>query len=227
MAEDIRDIPTYTITEAALYLRLPVYTLQNWIGGYSYKTSTGVRQSKPLIKPAGKEPRQLSFYNLIEAHVLSALRRKHRIPMRNVRKALDYLKREHKSKHPLADYWFETDGIHIFIDAAKKLEIISQDGQLAMEMLRRYLSRIERDDLDLAVRLYPYTASSIEGLRLVVIDPRVSFGRPVITGTGIPTSIIAERFKAGEGVDLLAGDYGRTSQEIEEALRCEYRPQAA
>lgn len=37
---------------------------------------------------------------------------------------------------------------------------------------------------------------------------------------GIPTAIIAERYKAGESIDQLADDYGRERLDIEEAIRC-------
>jgi uncharacterized protein (DUF433 family) len=55
----------------------------------------------------------------------------------------------------------------------------------------------------------------------------VSFGRPVLAGTGIPTAVIAERYKAGESMDDLADDYGRRRLEIEEAIRCELSVEAA
>ena len=58
---------------------------------------------------------------------------------------------------------------------------------------------------------------------MVVIDPALAAGRPVIAGTGLATQVIAERWKAGELVSQLAYDYGRTDEEIEEALRCEIK----
>jgi len=229
MKEDIRETPTYTLTEAAHYLRIPLNTLRRWLLGYSFPAKSGPIPSKPLVNIAGNNPNLLSFYNLVEAHVLSALRKKHGISMPKVRQALDYLQLEHPSPHPLADYWFQTDGIHIFVEVSRKLEIVSQSGQLAMrELLEKYLRRIERDDRKIAVRLYPYTTDPpTADTRLVVIDPMVSYGRPVITGSGIPTSIVAERFEAGESIKALSNDYGRTAREIEEALRCEYRRLAA
>jgi uncharacterized protein (DUF433 family) len=229
VTDDLREIPTYTFTEAAHYLRVPVDTLRHWLVGYSYPTKPGRKSSKPLIEIAGKDPSLLSFHNLVEAHVLSALRRKHGVRMWKLRQALDYLQKEHPSSHPLTDYWFETDGIEVFVEVSRKLEIISQEGQLAVpELLRQHLSRIDRDDKKIAVRLYPYTSiPSAADTRLVVIDPRISYGRPVITGSGIPTSIIAERWQAGEALEKLMDDYGRTAQEIEEALRCELWRQAA
>jgi len=57
--------------------------------------------------------------------------------------------------------------------------------------------------------------------RYVLIDPYVAFGRPVLTGTGIPTAVIADRYKAGESIDELAEDYGQDRFHIEEAIRCE------
>jgi uncharacterized protein (DUF433 family) len=49
----------------------------------------------------------------------------------------------------------------------------------------------------------------------------IGFGKPVIAGTGISTAIIASRFNARESIAGLAEEYGRTPQEIEEAVRWE------
>jgi len=46
----------------------------------------------------------------------------------------------------------------------------------------------------------------------VVIDPHVSFGRPVLAGTGIPTAVLAEQFKTGDPVLVLAKDYGASEK---------------
>ncbi|MBI3303946.1 MAG: DUF433 domain-containing protein [Deltaproteobacteria bacterium] len=51
--------------------------------------------------------------------------------------------------------------------------------------------------------------------KVVVVDPYVSCGRPVLVGTGIATAVRAERFAAGESIEKLADDYGRQPQEIE------------
>ena len=61
---------------------------------------------------------------------------------------------------------------------------------------------------------------------MVVIDPRLSAGRPVIAGTGLATQLIAERYKAGESISDLAHDYERGNDEIEEAIRCELQAAA-
>ncbi len=106
---------------------------------------------------------------------------------------------------------------------------ISQDGRLAIRsLLEAHLRRIERGPSGIPVRLFPLTRKRAhDEPRAVVIDPRVSFGRPVLVGTGIATAVIAERYKAGESVEELAEDYGRQRLEIEEAIRCELWIEAA
>ena len=224
MSKDPREIPAYTPTDAARYLRIPVGTLKRWLLGYNFKSRDGSTIfSEPLLNIANRNPNLLSFMNLIESHVLCVFRRKHGVSMLKVRKALSYLQTQYPSPHPLTEDWFRTDGIDIFLEKSRELEIISQDGQLAMKrMLENLLSRIDWNDNNIPVRLYPYSRDlGKPDPRLVVIDPWVSFGRPVIKGSGIPTSMIAERFKAGESVDVLAKDYDRKQKEIEEAIRYE------
>ena len=104
---------------------------------------------------------------------------------------------------------------------------ISQDGQLQMKLvLDNHLKRIEWSK-GLPIKLFPFTRTDYQtSPRFVAIDPTVKFGKPCISGTGIPTSIIAERYTAGDSIRLLAEDYGRTGEEIEEAIRYESRAAA-
>ena len=226
---DPRELPAYGIAEAAHYLQMPASTLRSWCGGLRYPRHAGRRPFEPPIAPADRMRPALSFMNLVEAHVLDAIRRKHGLHLSKVRRALGYLDAILPSTHPLADYKFETDGLSLFIEKYGQLINLSQAGQLAIrELLQAHLKRIERDPTGLPVRLYPFTRKhDLEEPRVVVIDPRVSFGRPVLVGTGIVTAVIAERYKAGESVDDLAEDYGRDRSDVEEAIRCELRLQAA
>ena len=220
---DIREMPAYGIMEAAHYLRIPPATIRDWVSGRYYPTQLGKKFSKPIIHLPDPHLKSLSFMNLVEVHVLDAIRRKYNIPLDKVRIALNYLSRQFPSRHPLADREFETDGLNLFIQRFGQLITISQDGQLAMlDLLKAHLHRIERDTLGVPVKLYPFTRKrEPQEPKAVVIDPQVSFGRPVLAGTGIPTAVIAERYKAGESMDALAEDYGRARLEIEEAIRCE------
>jgi hypothetical protein len=72
----------------------------------------------------------LSYINLIEAYVLATIRRKYTVSMTKVRKAIDYVGREFKTDHPLADKEFETDGPHIFVREYGNLINIIRDKLL-------------------------------------------------------------------------------------------------
>ena len=83
-----------------------------------------------------------------------------------------------------------------------------------------YLKRIKRDREGVRIRLFPFTRDRYaESPELISIDPKIRFGKPCISGTRIPTAIILERHQAGDSIDLLAKDYGRNGEEIEEAIR--------
>lgn len=218
-----RDVPAYTVAEAAYYLNLPTTTLRSWVAGRTYPTEHGLKRFPPVIQPADTAHFRLSFVNLVEAHVLSAIRRGHAIQLPKIRRALGYLEKQFHSKHPLADHHFETDGLNLFVQHYGKLVNVTAEGQLAMrEVLNSFLKRIERDSKGAPVRLYLFTRQgSPDEPHAVMVDPTISFGRPVLEGTGIPTEILAQRYKAGDSLEELAEDYGRRKEEIEEAIRYE------
>jgi uncharacterized protein (DUF433 family) len=228
-SKDPRELPVYSLAEAARYLRMPVPTLRSWIAGRNYPVKAGSHFFKPTILLPRGERSLLSFVNLVEAHVLDAIRRQHNVSFSKVRQAIQFLRKEFDSQHPLADHRIETDGKDLFVEKLGKLITITRDGQLAMrEILDAHLRRVEWSRDGQAARLYPFTRKrDANEPRVIVIDPRRSFGRPVLVGTGIPTAIVAERYKAGETVDQLADDYGRARLEIEEAIRCELFLEAA
>jgi uncharacterized protein (DUF433 family) len=226
---DPRDISTYAISEAARYLRIPAGTIRSWVAGRNYTTSQGNQFFQPLIAIPNRKPRLLSFTNLIEIHVLRAIRKDHQIQLNNVRLALDYLESQLQVTHPLARSQFRTNGIDLFIEHYGTLINASRAEHTHLkDALNAHLERIEPDDSGLAIKLYPFTRSQeANNPRIVVIDPRIAFGRLVIVGTGIPTHIVAERYQAGDSIDDLADDYNCSHDIIEEAIRCEMQPLAA
>ena len=220
-AKDPREVGLYTIGDAAHILGLAESTLSSWFRGRPYPTSQGIQKFAPVIEAASVQPLRLSFSNLVEAHVLKALRKKHRISLSKVRQAIDYLSDQLGSARPLTEK-LQTDNINLFINHFGTLLNLTSHGQMAMkEILSAYLERIEWDVEGVSRGMYPFTSSSEQDPRIVWIDPRVSFGRPVIKGKGVPTRALAARYKAGDSIATLSEDYDLTSREIEEAIRYE------
>jgi uncharacterized protein (DUF433 family) len=216
------DVPRYSVPESAHHLRLPTNTVRSWVIGRCYSTVSGKRRSRPIVAPADPRAVRLSFGNLAELQVLKAIRSLHSVKLPRIRRAVDYLKRQLRSAHPLLEQNLLTDGRDIFFEQFGGLVSASEGGQMVFDWIRLHLDRIERDPSGLPVRLFPFTRSAqADSPKLVAIDPRIGFGRPCIAGTDIPTAIIAERFEGGDSVEMLAADYGRSAGEIEESIQYE------
>ena len=135
---DVRYLPSYSVAEAALYLRLPRFTLRAWVKRQG--------SSEPLIAPAQENPLTLSFINLVEAYVLASIRREHRLSISKIRKCLDFISQTFPSDNPLAEKNFETDGLPLFLRKSGLAYSISRgSGQIALEnIIKEYMQRIER-----------------------------------------------------------------------------------
>jgi uncharacterized protein (DUF433 family) len=225
------------VFEASRYLQIPENTLRSWVAGRSYPLRAGAsRRSEPVIELADPANSRLSFSNLTEAHVLDALRRQYQVELPQIRRAVNYLREHFKTHHPLVHHQMLTDRKHLFVEGAGVNDVInaSRHGQLAMrDLIGLHLERVEWDEDGFVARLYPFTrsrrsqAEEASQPRVVTMDPRVEFGRPVLKVSAVPTAVIADRYKAGESIADLAEDYGEDPLNIEEAVRCELQPAKA
>ncbi len=212
------ELPAYTAPRAAQTVRLSPSTLRLW--------ACGDGDHKALFSPADRSPLTLSFNNLVEAFVLASMRRVHGVSMQKVRKALRFVGDKLRVDRPLIHSRFRTDGVHLFVEEADKLLIVSSEGQaLLRDVLDASLARIEWGG-EVAERLFPWVRANFEGPKNIVIDPRRGFGQPVIAGTGIQARIVTERHRAGESISALAEDYRLNVEQIEDAIRCETREAA-
>jgi uncharacterized protein (DUF433 family) len=220
--ERLRRTPAYSFGEAAHYLSMPTATLRAWCVGQKQGNK---RDFVRLIALDGETREGLSFLNLVEAHVLASIRRTHNVSLVKVRAALDYVKRELKIDRPLLSPKFQTDGVDLFVEELNNLLNVTTHVYSFEEIMRAYLKRIRRDVEGVPIKLYPFLrkddSQKPEAPSPVEIDPRVAFGRPVLSGRSVPTAVLADRFKAGDSIEDLAGDFEVTSFVIQEAIRCE------
>lgn len=215
------ELPLYGLSEAALYLRVPIKTLEYW--------AFGRKPVLPVIEPASTQPRALSFMNLLECHMLASMRSLYDLRLPKIRRAVIHLNKTSGFKHPLIEEPLYTDCIDVLIKQIDKLVNISRGGQLVIpEIVEAHLERVEYDKSLGAFRFYPFVRERSAGEpKLIVINLSLGFGKPVIAGTGISTAVIASRFNARESVPDLAKEYGLEPNQIEEAIRWETRAVAA
>ena len=217
--DDRVDLPLYGLSEAALYLRVPIKTLEYW--------AFGRKPISPVIRPASKQPRALSFMNLLECHMLASMRALYDLRLPKIRRAVAHLNKTSGFKHPLIEEPLYTNRVDVLIKQIDKLVNLSRGGQLVIpEIVEAHLERVEYDKGILS--FYPFVRErSAAEPKFILINPSLGFGKPVIAGTGISTAVIASRFNARESVPDLAKEYGLETEQIEEAIRWETRAVAA
>ncbi len=220
------EIPNYTVEEAARYLIVPITTVRYW--------SIGEAGAAPLTTVYSRRPLLLSFKNLVELYVLESLREFHDIGLPGIRRSVEELRIEKPSKYPLADYQLATRGRRIYLEGdGEELINLTASGQHAFKtIMNPFLKRVERNAQGIAEKLFPFTSRQHQrnpdrAPRVVVIDPNVAFGMPVLVGSRISTAFLMSRKKGGASISKLARDYGRSETEIEEAISLEETKAAA
>ena len=164
-----------------------------------------------------------SFNNLAEAHVVKSMRSRYKLSLQSIRKAVAELSRVRHTPHPLLDESFEADGVDLCIREEEQVINLTKRLQAEIkEFVSLYLHRIERDQVGRAARLFPFVSrDNAQEPRHISIAPTVSFGRPVLAGTGISTAVIAGRFAARDSVESLAREYAVEPHILEDAIRWE------
>ena len=216
---DPRDQSAYGLAEAARYLKLPVATLRAWTFGRQYPTAQGEGRFRPLIRPASRRPPLLSFSNLIEAHVLRALRTEHGVSVKAVRQAVCFAEQTLDIERLLLRPELRADAGRIFLDRYGELINLSASGQLAMrQVLNAHLRRVTWKD-HFPTRLHPFVLGDGRDADMpIAIDPSISFGRPVVVSRGVSTAAIVGRIDAGESIADIAADYDLSQEDIEHAV---------
>jgi uncharacterized protein (DUF433 family) len=215
--QDLREFPTYSLPEAALFLRIPVRTLRAWFAG-----------KNKLLEPAalvGKYP-VLSFRNLVDAHIVHTARIHHGLPMHRIKTALDLAFKEGNTAYPLQD-----KNLRIFARCLVRIEPgrgrrkravlnLSRGGQTGIpEVIELYTRRIVKDEKGIPIALHPWKYWQTDPRsRPVSISPEVMSGRLVVRGTRIPVSILAIEAER-KSAEKLAHDYGISPKTVREALR--------
>ncbi|HYD05828.1 MAG TPA: DUF433 domain-containing protein [Reyranella sp.] len=217
---ELRSKPAYSVAEGARYLKVASATLRSWVAGRSFPKADGVGHFRPLIHPPSRNPPLLSFWNLIEAHVLRSLRTEHGVSLKDVRRAIVHAEKVLGINSLLLSKELRTQGGDLLLERYGELIELSASGQLAMRQLfKEHVARVEWDERQFPMRLYPFVSGEMpSSSKLIAIDPTIAFGRPVVVRFGVGTGTIADRIDAGEQASDIAADYGMELAAIEQAV---------
>jgi uncharacterized protein (DUF433 family) len=219
---DPRGIAAYGIIEVARYLDLAPATLRSWVVGREYPKGGKTAFFKPIIEIADPKNRRMSFNDLAQAHVLRALRTEHAVAMHDVRNAIKTAEKTLGIKPLLLSKELCTYAGEMLVDRFGQLVSLNKAGQLLMrKLLLRYLKRIEWDSVGHPNSLFPILDGFPDEPKLILINPRVGFGRPIISERGVATAAIIARINAGESEEDIIADYDLKQNEFDAALQYE------
>lgn len=189
-------LPNYEVREAGRYAGVHSATVSRW----HRDTTLGARDARS----------KLSYLQLIELAVAAACKQAG-MKLGDIRLARAYFAGAFKTEYPFATLDLQTDGIDLAIKAGADLLIGSKSGQMAWKnIIGQRFKEFDYED-GLATRWHVAGTDSP-----VVIDPRVRFGAPHVSG--VPTWLLRDRWIAGEPMDELVDDLSLSEREVIAAL---------
>lgn len=205
---DIYKTPILTARETARYLDMPESTLDVWLA-----------QDEALVHSVRPERRgwpRIPFVGVIEAQVLRGLRDL-RVPMAEIRKAVEIVREEFDDPYALASRRIATDGVNAFVRLADENIIHASTRQFTIrEVMDEHLRYIEWDQAGHAQRLrlsrFPEAAN-------VIIDPRFGWGAPVLGASKVRVADLVDLWRAGEPIAGVAREYDLDVNVVEDVLR--------
>jgi uncharacterized protein (DUF433 family) len=218
--DEIKFLPAYTLADAARLIGSNPSTLRVWFHGRRPYQSTARYQKevKRVLIPHAGAGEPLSFIDIVLAHVLHLIRHQYRIPLKNVRRATEYIKQTKGDLLFLASRDFYVDYRHLFLEIGKYLISLSESGQIVDKtIVAKGLKQLTYGKDGYAGQFFPAMNGRLQ--RDFAIDPAVNFGRLSIARLAVDTNAVADRFVAGEKISTIAKDYGATSDEVEDAIR--------
>jgi uncharacterized protein (DUF433 family) len=180
----------YTFAEAARLTGLRPARISEWFRGRrSGPTNWAVFQGDyPVDGDVA-----ISFFDLIDVYVAGQLR-DHGVSLRTVRKVYSRMEQDLGTPHPFCRKELLTDGKVEFLkglDAAGQQELneVLTRQKVFPRVLLPFLKQIDYDQVQLTAKRWRIADK-------VVVDPAICFGKPVVEQAGVPTSLLADTYRA-------------------------------
>lgn len=209
----------YTVPDAQRLVAVPAARVHRWLQGRTRRYHNENVIDAPLWEsklPLIDGVLHLSFRDLIELRMVDRFRQQ-KISMPYLRKVVSAAQKLVGDSHPFSTSRFKTDGRKLYLEIISStaepelIEVLS--GQHAFHsIISEGLKDIHFED-GVAAFWMPES-----GKGEVVIDPRRSFGQPVLTRSGVPTSTIKLLEQSGRSVRAISVDFEIDEKSVKAAL---------
>jgi uncharacterized protein (DUF433 family) len=211
----------YSVSDVARLTGIDNRKVARWVRGYEYHNKSGSGAVEPVFRSDYKSVKGkvgLSFLDLVEIRFVDAFR-KHGVSWRAIRiaslKAAEML----NCDHPFSMRRFLTDGKTIVARIAREqgdvelIDLISDQFEFDKIIAPYLYEGLDFSGHDTATRWWPLGRK-----RSIVIDPRRSFGKPILDKYNIPTSTIAASYKGNKSYSEIAKWFEIDPRSVKEAI---------
>ena len=230
---EIWDTPIYNPAYVSRLIDLSTGRVKRWLQGYEYRyipNNSGEevwRHKDPVI---GREdsgiPNYASFLDLIDLLFVKQFLSKG-LSLQKIRKALTEVQ-SLIGGHHFAQRSFFTDGKNIYMqiknDSESLLELLSGGHWVISRFIKELAQQIEFDEPSgFATKWFPLGKAG-----LVVIDPKISFGRPTIIGRNISTDNVFDCYLGeNENISKVCEWLDLNQEQVNAAIKFETSLKAA
>jgi uncharacterized protein (DUF433 family) len=218
------DRPTYGYGDVDALLELTPGTARRWIDGYE----RAGKSYPPVVREASIGDESVTWGEYVETALLADYRDAG-VPMLKLRPIVDRLRDLFGVKYPLAHvrpYVDESRQLvydvqqEFELEESVRLVVAADRGQLLLsDTVRRFMKHADFADVP------GYDEKIVAGFhplgpeRAVRIDPTHRFGQPVVRA--VPTDVLAEQYRAGDSVEMIASLYELDTDQVIDALAYE------
>jgi DNA-binding transcriptional MerR regulator len=189
-------IGLYTVPEAARLTGISVPRIRRWLAGYRHGRGADTHASAPLWHP--EVPKfgskvELSFRDLMELRFVH-LFLEQGLSLQAIRRAIQKAVDVFGIERPLSTQRFRTDGRSIFLEVAGEIDEprlfdLKRDQYLFHRMVAPSFKDIDFEK-GIPVRWWP-----LAGRKAIVLDPKRSFGKPILARSGVPAAALADAYQ--------------------------------
>jgi len=196
----------YTVQEVSRLTRVSPWRIRRWLRGYEFKVKHG-RHRSPAIWNTQLDPidhaMALGFLDLLEVRCVGAFVNAG-VGWKTLRQVHEKARKLVGHTHPFCTNQFATDGQTIFLQIRGKTDESTlwdmRDLQRVFErIIKPFLKNVDFDSGLIPHRWWPHGKA-----HLVALDPRRSFGQPIVFRDGVPTSVLARSVEANGSLEEVA-----------------------
>jgi len=216
---DLLEAGIYTIPEVAELVAARQSAVRVWVEGHAGKQDPII--DNQLGRVGGKTA--VSFANLMELRFIARFVQAG-VHLREIRAIMQEAKKTLQHPHPFATHTvFKTDGRKIVAEIARRnnLQLIydlkSKNYEMPSVVMKSLKENVVFDPQGEAVAWTPRPKIAPN----VIIHPKISFGRPVLKRSHIPTATLAQAMKVERSAKFVADIYEVPERHVREAVQFE------